>query len=130
MSFFKNSNLIFLNIFQCLKFHPNGGYLATGSSDKSVRLWSTITGELIRVFGHREGIFALTFSPNGKYLASAGEDKRIKIWDIQSSNSVAELKGHTGTVLSLDWSADGEFLASCSFDNTTRIWPVKNFSRY
>lgn len=39
---------------QCVKFHPNGNYLATGSTDKSCRLWDVQTGECVRIFlGHR-----------------------------------------------------------------------------
>ena len=41
---------------QCLKFHPNGNYVATGSGDLSVRLWDVSTGQCVRLFtGHKVG---------------------------------------------------------------------------
>ena len=39
---------------QCLKFHPNGNYVATGSGDLSVRLWDVSNGQCVRLFtGHK-----------------------------------------------------------------------------
>ncbi len=68
-----------------MRFHPNGSYLATGSSDKTVRLWSVQSSEFVRLFsGHRSRVFTVAFSPDGNYLASAGEDRKIKIWDLRS----------------------------------------------
>lgn len=58
---------------QVVKFHPNGNYVATGSCDKSVRLWDVVNGNCVRIFtGHKASTHALAFSPDGKLLASAG----------------------------------------------------------
>ena len=35
---------------QTVRFHPNGNYVATGSMDKSCRLWDLQSGECVRVF--------------------------------------------------------------------------------
>jgi len=61
---------------QCVRFHANGNYVATGSSDSTVRLWSMQDAQPARLMhGHRCMVVALAFSPNGKYLASAGMEK-------------------------------------------------------
>jgi len=60
-------------ISQAVQFHPNSSYLATGSTDKTVRLWAVNDAKLVRVFpGHKGAVQALSFSPDGKFIASAG----------------------------------------------------------
>lgn len=106
-----------------VKFHPNCNYLASGSSDKSIRMWDVSSGECVRIFtGHFGAIHALAFSPDGRVLASAGEDKTIVLWDIASGQKLKTLTGHTKTIWSLDFSAEGTLLASGSADQTVRLW--------
>ena len=46
--------LLLLLLFKCCKFHPNGNYIATGSCDRSVRLWDMLNGQCVRLFtGHK-----------------------------------------------------------------------------
>ena len=48
-------------------FSPDGKYLVTGSSDKTVRLWDLATGETIHIFsGDTSGFEEMAFSPDGK----------------------------------------------------------------
>lgn len=52
----------FLLYFQCCAFHPNGNYIASGSSDKTCRLWDLQSGQFVRVFvGHKVSIYYRLF---------------------------------------------------------------------
>ncbi|XP_037399523.1 transcription initiation factor TFIID subunit 5 isoform X2 [Pygocentrus nattereri] len=107
----------------CTRFHPNSNYVATGSADRTIRLWDVLNGHCVRVFtGHKGPIHSLAFSPNGKYLASGSTDGRVLLWDLGHGLMIGELKGHTDTVYALKFSRDGEILASGSMDNTVRLW--------
>ena len=63
----------------CVAWHPNTNYIATGSADRTVRLWDVQTGECVRIFtGHRGGVRSLAMSPDGKSMASGSDDGRIR----------------------------------------------------
>lgn len=113
----------------CTRFHPNSNYIATGSADRTVRLWDVLNGNCVRIFtGHKGPIHSLAFSPNGRFLATGATDGRVLLWDIGHGLMVGELKGHTDTIYALRFSRDGEILASGSMDNTVRLWDaVKAF---
>ncbi|MEH2117304.1 hypothetical protein [Nostoc sp.] len=66
-----------------MAFSPNGEYIASGSDDKTVKVWQLNTGELIHTFnGHSAEVYAIAFSADGKTLVSGGKDKTIKIWQL------------------------------------------------
>lgn len=48
--------------------------MATGSADRTVRLWDVQQGDCVRLFhGHKGAVLALAMSADGKYLASGGK---------------------------------------------------------
>lgn len=90
--------------FQCVQWHANCNYIATGSSDKTVRLWDVQNGECVRIFiGHRSMILSLAMSPDGRYMASGDEDGTIMMWDLSSGRCVTPLVGHSTCVWTLDY---------------------------
>jgi WD40 repeat protein len=55
----------------CIAFSPDGATLASGSVDKTVKLWNVATGEeLATLNGHSSVVYSLAFSPDSKLLAS------------------------------------------------------------
>ncbi len=111
-----------LHPISALVFSPDGRRLASASFDRSVKLWDTTTGDLIRTLPHTGNVLCVAFSPDGRRLASSGEDKIVHIWDAQTGREVLGLRGHTDWCGCVVFSADGQRLASASTDGTIRIW--------
>ncbi|CAA0841312.1 Transcription initiation factor TFIID subunit 5 [Striga hermonthica] len=83
-------------------WHANCNYIATGSSDKTVRLWDVQSEECVRIFiGHRSSVLCLAMSPDGRYMASGDEDGKIMMWDLSSGRCVSPMVGHSSCIWSL-----------------------------
>jgi WD40 repeat protein len=68
-------------------FSPDGQLLASGSQDKTVKLWEVKTGTLLHTLqGHDAAVFSIAFSPNGRLLASGSWDSTVKLWQVSSGN--------------------------------------------
>ena len=106
-----------------LEFSPDGTRLASGSQDKTVRLWDTDTNEELAILQKHTGwINALAFSSDGKKLASGSTDKTVNLWDTDTGELIATLTGHLNGVIALSFSPDGSTLASGSTDGTIKFW--------
>lgn len=57
-------------------------YVATGSRDKSIKLWNTRGENILTLKGHDNWVRDLTFHPAGKYLLSVSDDRSIRCWDL------------------------------------------------
>jgi WD40 repeat protein len=108
---------------RCLSFTPDSAKLASGSFDKTIKLWQIDTGKEIYTFADRlKGVFALAVSPDGKYLASGSWNETIELWDLATGTLLHNLTQHKESVRSLAISPDSQTLISGSFDRTIVLW--------
>ena len=108
-----------------IAFSPDGNTIASGSSDKTIRLWNANTGKHLRTLsGHTSRNYNLAFSPDGNTIASGSYDKTIRLWNKNTSKLLRTLTGHTDFVDSIAFSPDGKYIASGSGDGTILLWEV------
>ncbi|TVQ45181.1 MAG: WD40 repeat domain-containing protein, partial [Gloeocapsa sp. DLM2.Bin57] len=62
-------------------------FLASGSWDKTLKIWHVETGKLIRTLtGHSNWVNSVNYSPDGRFLASGSRDNTIRIWRVDRNN--------------------------------------------
>ena len=106
-------------------YSSNGRHIASGSSDKTIRVWDVTTGQTVAgpFQGHTSDVTSVAYSPNGRHVVSGSSDKTIRVWDATTGQPMAApFRGHTNSVKSVTYSPDGRYIVSGSLDKTIRIW--------
>uniref|UniRef100_A0A8C3AKT6 Transducin beta like 3 n=1 Tax=Cyclopterus lumpus TaxID=8103 RepID=A0A8C3AKT6_CYCLU len=119
----------FLQDVNSVAVSPNDKLLATGSQDRTAKLWS-LAGEvevgMLGVFrGHRRGVWAVCFSPVDQVLASSSADGVTKLWSLQDFSCLKTFEGHDASVLKVVFVSRGTQLLTSGSDGLVKLWTIK-----
>lgn len=80
-------------------------FMATGSRDKTIKLWDARGNCLGTLRGHDNWVTALAFHPGGKFLLSVSDDKCLRCWDLSQEGKCVKVLGdsHGRFISCLKW---------------------------
>ncbi|PHH91558.1 hypothetical protein CDD83_11209 [Cordyceps sp. RAO-2017] len=96
-----------------IAWNPLGTLIATGSIDKTLRVWNPEKPHVkfsTELKGHNSAVEKVAFNPTkDAELCSVSTDGVVKFWDVRTKGCFNEVKG-LGDALSLVWAPDGQRL--------------------
>ena len=115
---------------KCVAVSDDAEMVASGSFDKSVRVWSLSNGHLKQctVFeGHTDIVWCIRVTRDKKKAISGASDKTVRVWSIQDQVCLHVLQHHE-SVKALAVTADSKHLISGdhSSSNQLRLWNLEN----
>ena len=109
-------------------FNPQGTLLATGSNDRTVKIWDVRTWRVLHTLrGHGFSLWGIEFDHSGTRLISWSFDAQRKpelfLWNVADGKKLGEIRGrHTDWIMEATFSPDDQFIATASKDGTAKIW--------
>ena len=99
----------------------DGGLIISGSTDKSIIIWSTLDKKPVFILkGHTDEVTDLVLSPDSSLLLSCSLDKTCKLWNFKSKSLILTLN-HTEKVNSAALSQKSSIIFTCT-ENSCNVW--------
>ena len=96
-------------------------YIVTGSVDRTIKVWSTSSCELIRTLkGHESEVACLQY--RDRLIVSSSLDKTIRVWDIESGRCLRVLEGHEEFIRCVRF--DSKRIVSGSSIGEIKVWDL------
>jgi len=108
----------------------HGDKMATGSSDKMVKLWKvTSTQAVSELKGHTDAVWKLAWNPtHPEQLASAAKDSTVRIWDTRLRKCAHKIDVG-GSNINCSWSSQGNYVAVANMKDVVSVIDIRNSTK-
>ncbi|KJE94136.1 WD-repeat protein [Capsaspora owczarzaki ATCC 30864] len=103
--------------------------IVSGSSDNTVRLWWTETGQCLGVLrGHLGRVWDVCASRDGNMVASASADGTVRIWNVVQTFNLCRsvLSGTGGDLYSVKIHPGGNHVAFGGYDKVVHLYDLRS----
>ena len=107
-----------------IAFSSDSKFIASGSKDKTIKIWQVDTGKEIMTFeGHSDDITSVAINADNTILASGSKDKTLKLWAFASGKLISTIN-HDTKIKAVAFSPDRQILATgCNAGNIRLFKP-------
>ncbi|KIM23596.1 hypothetical protein M408DRAFT_332227, partial [Serendipita vermifera MAFF 305830] len=108
-------------------FSRDGRRIASGSWDKTIRVWDAETGEVVAgpLQGHTDSVHSVVFSPDGQCIVSvsSGRTVQVQVWNPETGRVVVSQFENLSELLEpVVLSPNGPWFVSGSHNRMIRVW--------
>eukprot|EP00004_Rigifila_ramosa_P000351 TRINITY_DN10396_c0_g1_i5.p1 TRINITY_DN10396_c0_g1~~TRINITY_DN10396_c0_g1_i5.p1 ORF type:complete len:327 (-),score=45.90 TRINITY_DN10396_c0_g1_i5:39-947(-) len=112
-----------------LELSPSQRLLASAGTDKSIKVWSTRTGDLVVVLADQpHSVHAICWISETQ-LASSTAENAVRIWDLDLQRCTHVLRDHSDAVWALAANGAETLMASASYDKSALIWSLPSLTK-
>ena len=111
------------DVVMSVAWSADGKWIASGSQDKTARLWQWPDGKELKLFkDHSDAVTQVSFSPDGKALYTASMDHNLRRYDTDKGTLVRAFTGHNEGVTAMAYSLQNNILVSAGSETELRRW--------
>jgi WD40 repeat protein len=108
-----------------LAWRPGAEELATGSLDKTAKIWDVTAGKVKRTLkDHVDAVMSVAYSADGKWLATGSMDRTVKLYDTVTDTKQTNLN-HGDGVTAIAFGPKSDILVAACVNKEVKVWPVR-----
>ncbi|XP_063827416.1 autophagy-related protein 16-1 isoform X2 [Ostrinia nubilalis] len=113
-----------------VKWSPTDRMVATGGTDRKVKLWDVSKLGLVEnkgtLVGSNKGVMSVDFDSSGAYIVGASNDFASRVWSVGDQRQRHTLTGHSGKVMAAKFLGEHTKVITGSHDRTLKVWDLRS----
>ena len=112
---------------RAVQFSPDSSLLATGSQDRTAKVWVVEDTKLSEAYSIRHGgeVTSIDFSADRSVILTGSQDHTVRMTAIQTGASITTLAGHASGIKKLAFSPNGARMITIDDESTSQLWTYK-----